>query len=83
MFSKLKVKVWKRVMGFRRRTRLCRNKLGKRKKTDPAKVFSRFSKSNYQPLSGTERKIFALFPFPNLFLAFIFLQRKKINALQV
>lgn len=44
--------------GVRRRTRLRQDEFGTRGRTDPAKVFSCLLKSNYQPLSRTERIIF-------------------------
>ena len=52
--EKYQEKVGERKMGFRCRTRLWLDKLGKMKRTDSAKVFFYFLNSNYQPLSEIE-----------------------------
>ena len=52
--EKCQENIWEKMKKLRRRTRLWQDKLEKRERTDPEKVFSLDPKSNYQPVLAIE-----------------------------
>ena len=52
--EKCQENIWEKMKKLRRRTRLWQDKLEKRERTDPEKVFSLDQKSNYQSVLAIE-----------------------------